>query len=68
MSARSRQWVEVQLVTTRRIKVLVNVVTPDDLESMSAGEILEESLGTWAKGPIDSIVIVGSCDEPKEWL
>ncbi|MEE8551554.1 MAG: hypothetical protein V3T08_09915 [Gemmatimonadota bacterium] len=68
MSAHSAQWVEIEVITKRRLKVLVNIVTPDCLEGMTIKDILPQSLGTRAEAPRDSIVIVGTCEEPEEWL
>ncbi len=68
MSARSLEWVEVEIVTRRTMKVRVNVVVPSDLEGMTSAEILEEAHGFRLEQPRDSIEVIGSCDEPEEYL
>ena len=68
MSARSLQWVAVEIVTRRRMKVRMNVVVPSDLENMSAGEILEEAQNFRLYQPRSSVEVIGACDEPEEYL
>ncbi len=68
MSARSLRWYEVEVVTRRTMKVQVNVVTGSDLEGMTAAEILEEAQNFRLEQPRDSIEVIGSCDEPEEYL
>ncbi len=68
MSARSLQWYEVEVVTRRTMKVRVNVITGDDLEGMTAADILEEAHSFRLEQPRDSIEVIGSCDEPEEYL
>ncbi len=68
MSARSLQWYEVEVVTRRTMKVRVNVVTGSDLEGMTVGEIFEEAQSFRLEQPRDSVEVIGSCDEPEEYL
>ncbi len=68
MSARSLQWYEVEVVTRRTMKVQVNVVTGSDLEGMTAAEILKEAQSLHLEQPRDSVEVIGSCDEPEEYL
>lgn len=68
MSARSLQWIGVEIVTRRKMVVQMNVVTHSDLEGMTPAEILEEAQNFRLEQPRDFVEILGTCDEPEEYL